>query len=84
MPLTGTMAIGNRAVRGTAGEFRAYNPATGEKIYEVIRPMTDPSPATVFGHPVVTGGGEGDQLSLKDITVRVNGKSVDPDVPQVT
>jgi hypothetical protein len=54
-----------------------FNPATGEKIFEVIRPMTDPSPAAAYGNSVVTGGGEGDQLSLKDISVRVNGQAID-------
>jgi hypothetical protein len=54
-----------------------FNPTTGEKVYEVIRPLTDPSPAVGNGNVVVTGGGEGDQLSLKDITVRVNGQAME-------
>jgi hypothetical protein len=57
-----------------------FNPSTGEKLYEVIRPLTEPSPAEGVHHPVVTGGGIGDQLSLKEIALRVNGQSVDAPV----
>lgn len=54
-----------------------FNPSTGEKIYEVIRPLTEPAPAMAGNRPLVTGGGIGDQLSLKEIELRVNGKHVD-------
>jgi hypothetical protein len=57
-----------------------FNPSTGEKIYEVIRPLTEPSPAAAPHHTVVTGGGVGDQLSLKEITLRVNGQVVETPV----
>jgi hypothetical protein len=57
-----------------------FNPSTGEKIYEVIRPLTEPPPKDALHHAVVTGGGEGDQLSLKEISLRVKGQSVDAPV----
>ena len=57
-----------------------FNPSTGEKVYEVIRPLTEPPPASAPHHTVVTGGGVGDQLSLKEIALRVNGQSVDAPV----
>jgi hypothetical protein len=50
------------------------NPTTGEKIFDVLRPVAGPSqcPAsmcvTAVPHPA--------QLSLKEITLRVNGKAV--------
>jgi hypothetical protein len=54
-----------------------FNPSTGEKIYDVIRPLTEPSPATAPNRSVVTGGGVGEQLSLKEILLRVNGQKID-------
>jgi hypothetical protein len=51
-----------------------FNPATGEKIYDVIRPITDPSPQK---GRVVTSAPRREQLSLKEISLRVNGKPVD-------
>jgi hypothetical protein len=50
-----------------------YNPSTGEKIYDVIRPITDPSPS---GGPVVTGNKPRQTVSLKEISVEVNGRNL--------
>jgi hypothetical protein len=51
-----------------------YNPVTGEKVYDVLRPITGtsacPTSMCVTAMPVPA------QLSLSDITVRVNGQAV--------
>ncbi|HTC87065.1 MAG TPA: hypothetical protein VK686_02135 [Bryobacteraceae bacterium] len=86
MPALGIRTAGNRipTVSGFR-EFRfvrigevvtldiLYNPATGEKVYDVLRPITDPSP-----HPgtATTIRPVSEQLSLKDIALRVNGQDV--------
>jgi len=57
-----------------------FNPSTGEKIYEVIRPVTEPSPAIGPHNSVVTPGGFGDQISLKEIALRVNGQTAEAPV----
>ena len=49
------------------------NPLTGERIYDVLRPITDPSPG---GSLTVTGGKPREQISLKQISIRVNGQAV--------
>lgn len=49
-----------------------YNPSTGEKIYDVLRPITDPSPSP--RHPTVTEVASHQAISLKDIVVKVNGR----------
>jgi hypothetical protein len=48
-----------------------YNPSTGERIYDVLRPITDASPR---GKMLVTGSRTPQQISLREITVRVNGQ----------
>ena len=55
-----------------------FNPSTGEKVYDVIRPITDPSPSPA--HPVVTAAPNREQLSLKEIAVRVNRRPVNAPV----
>jgi hypothetical protein len=52
-----------------------YNPSTGEKIYDVIRPMTDESPSPT--RTAVTGSFVREQFSFKEISLRVNGQAVD-------
>lgn len=53
-----------------------YNPSTGEKIYDVIRPITDPAPAPPANRPVVTGGKSRPEISLRDVAAKVNGHVV--------
>jgi hypothetical protein len=48
-----------------------YNPSTGEKIYDVLRPIADSS-STMS----VAGVQAAETISLKDITLRVNGKAM--------
>jgi hypothetical protein len=61
-----------------AGEVVALdisnNPSTGGKVYDVIRPIDEPSP-----HPGLDSEGpvpSREELSLKDIALRVNGQDV--------
>ncbi len=54
-----------------------YNPATGEKIYDVLRPLAGPSPADVppggmSVQPIPLRA----EVSLKEIAVKVNGHAV--------
>jgi len=51
-----------------------YNPSTGEKVYDVLRPITDVSP-TPSG-PVVTGNPDRETISLKEISLELNGKAI--------
>lgn len=48
-----------------------YNPSTGEKIYDVLRPILGPP-----GPMMVTSRKSRQEISLKEITVRVNGQAV--------
>ena len=52
-----------------------YNPSTGVKIFDVLRPITDPSPGTP-GHPVVSAPPTRESMSLKNIVVRLDGQAV--------
>jgi hypothetical protein len=52
-----------------------YNPSTGVKIFDVLRPITDPSPATP-GHTAVTSRPTRESMSLKNIVVRINGQEM--------
>jgi hypothetical protein len=47
-----------------------FNPSTGEKIYDVLRPLTGEP-----GHLEVTPGRLREEISLRDITVKVNGRT---------
>jgi hypothetical protein len=48
-----------------------YNPTSGEKIFDVLRPlMTTPSPISVSAEPAR------ETISLKDIAMQVNGHAV--------
>src|SRR4051812_45629710 len=49
-----------------------YNRSTGEKIYDVLRPLAGPSP----GGLVVTSSPPREEVSLKEIVVRVNKEAV--------
>jgi hypothetical protein len=51
-----------------------YNPSTSEKIYDVLRPITEPSPAPE--RPVVTEVRAHQALSLHDIAVSINGEVI--------
>lgn len=51
-----------------------YNPATGEKVYDVLRPIAGPSPYPAT--TAVTGVRGPARLSLKDIVLRVDGLAV--------
>lgn len=51
-----------------------YNPSTGEKVYDVLRPIADPSPAPQ--RPVVTEVRAPEALSLQDIMVNINGEVI--------
>jgi hypothetical protein len=48
-----------------------YNPSTGEKIYDVLRPVTGSSPVMS-----VTSVAAPETISLKQIAIRVNGQAV--------
>jgi hypothetical protein len=48
-----------------------YNPSTGEKIYDVLRPIAAPTPGTS-----VSVAPAPETISLKDIAVRVNGQAM--------
>jgi hypothetical protein len=48
-----------------------YNPATGEKIFDVLRPITDSSPGLV-----VQSVAAQETMSLKQIAIRVNGQAM--------
>jgi hypothetical protein len=48
-----------------------YNPSNGEKIYDVLRPITSSSPAMS-----VTSVAAPETISLKQIAIRVNGQAV--------
>jgi hypothetical protein len=50
------------------------NPATGEKIYDVLRPVAGPSPNPTGTS--VTSAPTPPQLSLKEIELRLNGRTV--------
>jgi hypothetical protein len=50
-----------------------YNPSTGVKVFDVLRPITDPSPLTP---PLTMQAPARETMSLKDIVIRVNGHTV--------
>jgi hypothetical protein len=52
-----------------------YNPSTGAKIFDVLRPITDPSPGTP-GHTLITAPPTRETMSLKNIVVRLDGQAV--------
>jgi hypothetical protein len=52
-----------------------YNPSTGMRVFEVLRPITDPSPGTP-GHLLVTSRPTRETMSLKNIEVRIDGQAI--------
>jgi hypothetical protein len=50
-----------------------YNPSTGEKIYDILRPSTDASPLTP-GHPGADAALAVQELSFREIALVVNGE----------
>jgi hypothetical protein len=52
-----------------------FNPATSEKIYDVIRPTTDASPSPKA--QLVTSSPARDEFSLREIALKVNGQVVE-------
>ncbi len=50
-----------------------YNPSTGEKIYDILRPSTEVSPMP-SGHPGADAALAGDELSFREIALMVNGQ----------
>src|ERR1700689_3392552 len=50
-----------------------YNPSTGEKIYDILRPSTDVSPMP-SGHPGADAALAGEELSFREIALVVNGQ----------
>jgi hypothetical protein len=50
-----------------------YNPSTGEKIYDILRPSTDVSPMQ-SGHPGADAALAGEELSFREIALVVNGQ----------
>jgi hypothetical protein len=50
-----------------------YNPSTGEKIYDILRPSTDVSPANA-GHRGAEAILAGEELSFREIALVVNGQ----------
>lgn len=57
------------------------NPSTGEKIYDVLRPVADPPPSSAVGSILVTGRQQ-EVISLKEIALTVNGQPMQ--APPVT
>jgi hypothetical protein len=55
-----------------------YNPSTGEKIYDVLRPVTGSSPVVTGSSPAmsVTSVPVPEMISLKQIGIRVNGRAM--------
>jgi hypothetical protein len=51
-----------------------YNPSTGEKIYDILRPSTDVSPMP--GHPGADAALAGEELSFREISLAVNGEKI--------
>jgi hypothetical protein len=49
------------------------NPSTGEKIYDVLRPMADPPPSSASGTMMVTTRAQ-EVIALKEIALTVNGQ----------
>jgi hypothetical protein len=50
-----------------------YNPSTGEKVYDVLRPSTDISPVTA-GHAGADSAPAAEELSFREIAMVVNGE----------
>jgi hypothetical protein len=50
-----------------------YNPSTGEKIYDILRPSTDVSPENA-GHMGAEAALAGEELSFREIALVVNGQ----------
>jgi len=50
-----------------------YNPSTGEKIYDILRPSTDVSPE-MAGHMGADAALAGEELSFREIALVVNGE----------
>jgi hypothetical protein len=50
-----------------------YNPSTGEKIYDILRPSTDVSPENA-GHRGAESALAGEELSFREIALIVNGQ----------
>lgn len=50
-----------------------YNPSTGEKIYDILRPSTDASPE-MAGHRGADAALAGEELSFREIALVVNGE----------
>jgi hypothetical protein len=50
-----------------------YNPSTGEKIYDILRPSTSTSPE-MAGHAGADAAVAGEELSFREIALTVNGE----------